>query len=567
MAQPPTGGASSLPQRPATTAGAPQKVSGAGPDASLLERYSSFLESVRHRREQLGSSPVGQAPDREDGGGAPSPPWAVSLGLQLYEGGVSPVRWGGTPPPSDAEKEKRTPAVSVSAENPSASRSRGLEAPKVTLSPLLPEAETSSGGGPQELEEGEPSRLSPPSPSSLPPPSPPPPPPSSPPTPQPAVSPVASKPPAQVAASVSLALHAGEGPRHTGRTSQAHPQGERRSGALRHLKRVRQSGHYRSRAAQRAATAPASAPVALEAEPGEFDGNYGQGDWDREGGAAEAQAATTIAKECRRWACQKAYRRQKLENLTSERRQGREKSATRPPPSPSLRKQEHEGEQPSGTEAPFAEPPPPKGASDRSGGAQPAGQLKKQPFLRRRSVARRVHQKLDFSAVKPIVECRLSRRLPETQAEPKKKEARAQVGPRAVSEVPVATFQPFRAMIGRADSEYAGSDDLSRAGGLLPAAFSGRASLEETMELALEHASAPPFQGLVKKWYRTVARAQDSRGLRPAASGPVTGGGDERRWGGATPSDNALGKGESRVAVLDLSGLKALQGRLKAGAN
>jgi len=87
------------------------------------------------------------------------------------------------------------------------------------------------------------------------------------------------------------------------------------------------------------------------------------------------------------------------------------------------------------------------------------------------------------------------------------------------------------------------------------------------MELALEHASAPPFQGLVKKWYRTVARAQDSRGLRPAASGPVTGGGAERRWGGAAPSDNALGKGESRVAVLDLSGLKALQGRLKAGAN
>ena len=129
----------------------------------------------------------------------------------------------------------------------------------------------------------------------------------------------------------------------------------------------------------------------------------------------------------------------------------------------------------------------------------------------------------------------------------------------------MATFQPFRAMIGRADSEYAGSDDLSRAGGL-PAAFSGRASLEETMELALEHASAPPFQGLVKKWYRTVAREQDSRGLRPAASGPATGGGAERRWG-AAPSDN-LGKGESqsRVAMLDLSGLRALQGRLKATA-
>ena len=419
------------------------------------------------------------------------------------------------------------------------------------LPSFLPEAETSSGGGLQEREEEEASRLSPPSS------------PCSAPAPQPVVSPVASKPPAQVAASVSPALPSGEGPRSPARASQTHLQGERRSGALRHLKRVRQSGHYRSRAAQRATTAPASAPAALEAEPGEFDDTDARGDWVREGGAAEAQAATTIAKEFRRWACQKAYRRQKLENLTSERRRGRGKAATRPPPSLSPRKQEHEGEQPSGTEAPFAAPP--KGAGDQGGGTQPAGQLKKQPFLRRRSVARRVHQKLDFSAVKPIVECRLSRRLPESQVEPKKKEARSQVGPRAVSEVPVATFQPFRAMIGRADSEYAGSDDLSRAGGL-PAAFSGRASLEETMELALEHASAPPFQGLVKKWYRTVAREQDSRGLRPAASGPATGGGAERRWG-AAPSDN-LGKGESqsRVAMLDLSGLRALQGRLKATA-
>lgn len=94
--------------------------------------------------------------------------------------------------------------------------------------------------------------------------------------------------------------------------------------------------------------------------------------------------------------------------------------------------------------------------------------------------------------------------------------ARPRPQPPGADEVPVATAKPFRAMVGRADSEYAGSGDLSREG---HTSFAGRASLEETMEHVLEHATAPPFQGLVKKWYRRVAKDQDSQGLRLGGGG------------------------------------------------
>ena len=266
-------------------------------------------------------------------------------------------------------------------------------------------------------------------------------------------------------------------------------------------------------------------------------------------------AATTITKKYRRWSSQRAFRRQRLERLAAERREGRAAPGPAPAPAPVAAPSDEGGPQ---GEAAVREAPP--GDAEPS----PGGKPKKQPFLRRRSVARRVHQKIDFSAVKPLVECRLSRR-PLTERPVAGGPARPRPRPRPLGagEVPVATAKPFRAMVGRADSEYAGSGDLSRAG---HASFGGRASLEETMEHVLERATAPPFQGLVKKWYRRVAKDQDSQGLRlggggSAASSPFAA-------GPGAPGPRAAGLGsDSRVAALDLRGLKALGTRLRAGAS
>jgi hypothetical protein len=259
------------------------------------------------------------------------------------------------------------------------------------------------------------------------------------------------------------------------------------------------------------------------------------------------RAATTIAKEYRRWSSQRAFRLQRLEKLAAKRREARLVQAPAPdlPPAPAL-------------------VPAPAAVSSGEGSPEdtelpPGGKPKKQPFLRRRSVARRVHQKLDFSAVKPLVECRLSRRTP-MERSVAEEQARPRPRPPGADEVPVATAKASRVMVGRADSDYAGSGDLNRE---VHPSFAGQASLEETMEHVLEHATAPPFQGLVKKWYRRVAKDQDSQGLRlsegagaagsPFASGP----------GGARGGLD----GGSRVAALDLRGLKALGTRLRAGAS